>query len=153
MTQFGGNEFTDFSVPLVFEGRYFVMEPGDPPTISVFLEIDERPVFEVLKNKPVPNEITDVSETPPGIVTISEKADGRFLYKIRPDSETSVAFGTLEGKEIDARITDRMIQVGGKRLENNQFVGTMAGVVVGADGSTGIGVQIPPIVRKWLTSD
>lgn len=31
MARFGGNEFTGFSVPLVFEGRYFVMEPGNPP--------------------------------------------------------------------------------------------------------------------------
>lgn len=153
MARFGGNEFTGFSVPLVFEGRYFVMEPGNPPAISVFLEIDGAAVFEVIKNQPVSNIITDVSVTPPGIITVSEKEGGRFLYKIRPDSETSVAFGTLQGKEIDARITDRMIQVGGMRLENNQFVGTMAGVVVSADGGVGIGAQIPLIVQQWLTSD
>ena len=34
MAKFGGNEFTDFSVPLVFEGRYFVLEPGDTPSLD-----------------------------------------------------------------------------------------------------------------------
>ena len=73
MARFGGNEFTGFSVPLVFEGRYFVMEPGNPPSISVFLERNSQPAFEVLKNQPVENDVTDVSMTPPGIVTVSEK--------------------------------------------------------------------------------
>ena len=152
MARFGGNEFTGFSVPLVFEGRYFVMEPGNPPSISVFLERNGHPVFEVLKNQPVANDITEVSMTPPGIITVSQKGGGPFLYKIRPDSETSVAFGTLQGQEVTARISDRMIQVGGIRVENNRFVGAMAGVVVRTDGGAGIGAQIPQIVRGWLTS-
>lgn len=44
--------FTSFSVPLVFCGRYFVLEPTDPPSLSVFVEVDGQPIFEVLKNKP-----------------------------------------------------------------------------------------------------
>jgi hypothetical protein len=53
MARFGGNEFTDFSVPLVFAGRYFILEPATPrPLITVFLERDGKPVFEVLKNEP-----------------------------------------------------------------------------------------------------
>lgn len=151
MAHFGGNEFASFSVPLVFEGRYFVMEPGNPPMLTVFVERDNKPVFEVLKNKPVMNDITEVSMTPPGIVTVSASG-GRFLYKIRPGSETSVVFGTLQGQEIDARITDTMIRVGGVTLQNNTFVGAMAGVVVRADGGVGIGAPIPEIVRQWLTT-
>ena len=153
MARFGGNEFTGFSVPLVFEGRYFVMEPGNPPSISVFLERNSQPAFEVLKNQPVENDVTDVSMTPPGIVTVSEKSSGRFLYKVRPDSETSIAFGTLQGQEVTVRITDQMIQAGSVRLENNRFVGGMAGVVVRLYGGVGIGAQIPQIVRQWLTSE
>lgn len=49
MARFGGNEFTGFSVPLVFEGRYFIMEPGDPPKLTVVYEKDGEPIFEVLK--------------------------------------------------------------------------------------------------------
>ena len=152
MARFGGNEFTGFSVPLVFEGRYFVMEPGDPVLITVFLERNGQLVFEVLKNQPAKNEITEVSMTAVGIVTVSEKGGRGFLYKVRPGAETSVVFGTLQGEEVTARITDRMIQVGGIRVENCQFDGPMAGVVVRADGGTGIGAPIPDIVQQWLAA-
>ncbi len=152
MAKFGGNEFIGFSVPLVFEGRYFIMEPGNPPNITVVREIKGTPVFEVLKNEPSSNPSTDVSKTPPGIITISDKESGRFLYKIRPGSETSVAFGKLDGGEISATISDKKIQVGGVTLENNIFIGNMAGVIVRPDGSVGIGAPIPTLVLSWLSS-
>ena len=151
MARFGGNEFSGFSVPLVFNGRYFILEPGNPPLISVFIEKDGKPVFEVLKNKPVENPVTEVSTNATGLVTVGEKATGKFLYKVRPGSETSVAFGKLDGEEVSARITDRLIQVGGTTLENNRFIGNMAGVVVDPKGGTGIGAPIPSIVLQWLT--
>jgi hypothetical protein len=152
MAKFGGNEFIGFSVPLVFEGRYFIMEPGNPPYITVVLEIKGKPVFEVLKNEPVSNPITEVSKTPPGIVTVSERESGKFLYKIRPGSETSVAFGKLDGGEISAEISDRKIQVGGITLENNTFVGNMAGVVVQPSGGFVVGAPIPSKVLSWFSS-
>ena len=150
MARFGGNEFTDFSVPLVFEGRYFVIEPGNPPQITVVRDKGGEPVFEVLKNAPVENPNTTTSATPVGIVTVSDKISGKFLYKIRPGSETSVTFGRLDGGEISARITDREIQVGGVTVANNKFVGTMAGVVVDANGNVGIGAAIPLQVLRWF---
>ena len=152
MPRFGGNDFSGFSVPLVFEGRYLLMEPGDPPKISVFLERDGEPVFEVLKNEPVENDETDVSATPPGIVTVSKKDGGSFLYKVRPDSKSSVVFGTLRGEETTARISDRQIQVGGISVGNNLFDGGIAGVIVRADGSVSIDALIPAIVLRWLSS-
>ena len=152
MARFGGNEFVGFSVPLIFEGRHFILEPGDPPKITVVLEIDGEPVFEVLKNEPATNPITDVSKTPPGIITIGEKGTGKFLYKVRPGSESSVAFGKLDGGEISVKISDRTIQAGGITLENNTFVGNMAGVVIRADGSVGIGAPIPQKILSWLSS-
>ena len=151
MARFGGNEFIGFSVPLVFEGRYFILEPAKPPSITVVLEQDGQPVFEVLRNEPSDNPVTEVSKTPPGILTVSERGSGRFLYKIRPGSETSVAFGKLGGGEISVTLSDRKIQVGGITLENNVFGGNMAGVVVRPDGSTGIGAPIPKQVLTWLS--
>jgi hypothetical protein len=151
MVRFGGNVFTGFSVPLVFEGRYFVMEPGNPPNITVFSERNGLPIFEVLKNEPIPNDVTDVTKTAAGIITVSQKG-GPFLYKVRPDSESSIAFGTLRGEEVTARITDTRIQVGGITLENNCFNGNMAGVVVRPDGGADIGAPIPQLVLQWLTS-
>ena len=152
VTRFGGNEFTDFSVPLLFEGRYFVLEPGDPPTMTVFLERNQQPVFEVLKNQPNENAVTDVTANQTGVVTVVAKGTGKFLYKVRPASETSVAFGKLDGGEISARITDRAIQVGRITVENNRFIGSLAGVVVATDGSVGVGAPIPQPVRQWLSS-
>jgi hypothetical protein len=152
MAKFGGNEFIDFSVPLIFEGRYFIMEPGNPPKITVVLEIKGQPVFEVLKNESSNNPFTEVTKTPPGIVTISERESGKFLYKIRPGSETSIAFGKIDGGEISAIISDNKIQIGGIILRNNTFGGNMAGVVVRPDGSVGIAPHIPPQVLSWLTS-
>ena len=46
MVRFGGNQFNSFSVPLVFEDRYFIMEPGNPPELTVFLDVDGAPVFD-----------------------------------------------------------------------------------------------------------
>ena len=152
MARFGGNEFTEFSVPLIFEGRYFIMESGNPPSITVVREMHGEPVFEILKNAPKDNPTTAVSETPPGIVTVSDKQTGRFLYKIRPGSETSVAFGKLDGSEISVRITDRNIQVGDATVEKNLFVGPMAGVFVDSDGGVSIGAPIPARVMAWLGS-
>jgi len=152
MARFGGNDFTDFSVPLVFEGRFFIMEPGDPSRLTVIYKKDGSPTFEVLKNEPSENPPTDISKTPPGIVTVSDKKSGRFLHKIRPASETSAAFGKLDSGEISARITDRMIQVGGITFENNKFMGAMAGVVVDAKGGVRIGAAIPSKVLEWLRS-
>jgi hypothetical protein len=153
MARFGGNEFTRFSVPLVFRGRYFVLEPGQPPLLTVFVEHDGTPEFEVLRNQPVDNSHSDVSRSPAGIVTVSDRETGRFLYKIRPGSETSVAFGTLRGGEVSARISDRALSVGSITLENNTFDGVMAGVVVDGDGGVGIGCALPPAVAALLTTD
>jgi hypothetical protein len=151
MARFGGNEFTSFSVPLVFDGRYFVLEPGKQPLLTVFAEHKGELVFEVLKNKPVDNPITDVSTNASGVVTVSRKGNGAFLYKVRPGSETSLAFGRLDGGEISAQITDKTIKVGGVTLGNNTFIGNMAGVVVTPTGGVSIGSPLPPLVIQWLS--
>jgi hypothetical protein len=149
MARFGGNEFITFSVPLVFEGRYFILEPGDPPRVSVVAEYEGGPVFEVMQNEPVDNPLSEVAKTATGVVTVSDKK-GKFLYKVRPRYETSIVFGKIDGGEISVRITDRSIQVGGITLENNVFNGVMAGVVVRADGSVTIGASIPPALLHWF---
>jgi hypothetical protein len=45
MARFGGNEFKDLSVPVIFAGLYFILEPGDPPQITVMLKNEGEPVF------------------------------------------------------------------------------------------------------------
>ena len=58
MARFGGNDFIGFSVPLVFDQGYFIMEPSNSPLITVVMEVDGEPVFEVLKNNPIENPYT-----------------------------------------------------------------------------------------------
>jgi hypothetical protein len=126
---------------------------------TVLVEHDGEPVFEVLKNEPQQNPLTEVSRTPVGIVTVGDPETGAFLYKVRPRSETSVTFGRLgasEGESLSVRITDRMIEVqnpdGSTMLtaQNNRFDGAMAGCLVASDGNVAIGAQIAPQVRSWL---
>jgi hypothetical protein len=152
MARFGGNEFTSFSVPLVFSGRYFLLEPGSPAHLSVFLEVGGTAVFEVLKNQPVENPYSDVAQSAAGIVTVTDRESGRFLYKVRPGSETSIAFGKLDGGEVSARIADTKLQVGGITLQSNVFDGVMAGLVVRDDGGVAIGAALPPVVRRLLAT-
>ena len=149
MPHFGGNEFTNFSVPLAFAGRYFILEPGNPPLVSVVLEHNGNPLFEIIKNQPTHNPVSQVSKTPAGIVTVSDET-GKFLYKVRPGSETSVVFGKIDGGEISVHITDAYIKVGTDKIQNNLFVGTMAGVVVHEDGGFAIGAPIPPVLLRWF---
>ena len=149
--RFGGSEFINCSVPLAFEGRYFIVEPGDPASlISVVLDFEGKPIFEVFKNQPVDNPLTTVSKTPPGILTVIDKQSRTFLYKIRPGSETSIVFGTIKGDEINVAITDRQIKVGTNTIQNCVFNGVGAGIVVYKSGGFGIGAPIPESLRKWF---
>jgi len=128
------------------------LEAGQSPLVSVVLEVNGQPVFEVLKNRPIANGITDMSETSAGIIAVSKRGSGEFLYKIRPASETSVVFGKLEGGTIDVKITDRYILIGGIRLENNEFRGLMVGVALRRDGTIAIGAPVPEFLRPLIVS-
>jgi hypothetical protein len=150
MVRFGGSEFINCSVPLVFEGRIFILEPGNPPMVTVVRDHGGKPVFEIKRNEPVENEYSIVTKTSAGIVTVGDRATGKFLYKVRPSSETSVVFGKIDGGEVTASISDRQIKVGGITIENCVFNGVGAGVVVGYDGSVGIGAPIPSTLLEWF---
>ena len=150
MVRFGGNEFTTFSVPLSFEGRYFILTPGDPPQVSVVLEHNGRVQFEVELNEPVDNPLSDVSKTSVGVVTVVDKQTDRFLYKIRPGSDTSVVFAPLLGSEVSVTVKDAYIQVGSSRLRNNLFAGARVGVEVTPEGGIHVSAKIPPVLLEFL---
>ncbi|MBN1859763.1 hypothetical protein JW848_11265 [Candidatus Bipolaricaulota bacterium] len=151
MTRFGGNEFIGFSVPLVFAGRYFLLEPGEPSTLSAFIEIGGRPIFEVLKNEPVSNLHSDTTKSATGIVTVADKATGRFLYKVRPGSETSIVFGALEAPHTTVLIRDGFIRAGGVTVGDCVFSGFQAGILVEEGGGIAIGATLPPAVLAILS--
>lgn len=151
MTKFGGNTFPNFSVPLSFKGRYFILVPGNPPSFSVVLEHKGKLIFEIKKNKPCDNPITKLSMTKVGIIAVSDKVTGRFLYKFRPENETSIVLGKIDGSEITAKISDNKIQVGSVTLENNRFEGSgIAGILVDENGAISIGAPIPKSLLSLL---
>ena len=151
--RFGGNQFINCSVPLAFAGRYFIVE-SDPSglLVSVVRVPESGPVFEILKNEPRGDDRTRVTKTSAGIITATDIASDRFLYKVRPGSETSIVLATMREADLEARISDRMIQVGGWSLKNNEFDGVGAGVVVREDGSISIDAPIPQQLRDWFAA-
>lgn len=149
--KFGGSTFINCSVPLAFQDHYFILEPGTPnPFISVVYDYHGKPKFEILKNESVDNPLTEVESTSIGYITVVDRQTKRFLYKIRPGSETTVVFGLIKGKTLEARITDKKIIAGNVTIENCLFDGFGAGVVISADGSAGIAGPIPETLRKWF---
>jgi hypothetical protein len=152
MPRFGGESFKSFSVPLIFEERYFVREPGNPSLITVVLEVDGEPVFEILKNEPCTNELSIALSDRAGIMTVSEKVSGRFLYQVCSDAETIVTFEKPAGERFSVVISDTKIRAGGMIFNNHLFRGAMAGVLV--DPEIGVGMMDPPIpphVASWLS--
>src|SRR5579884_4279026 len=95
MARFGGSEFIGFSVPLVFSGRYFLLEPGEKPLLSVFVEQNGKPIFEVLKNKPARNQITDVTTNATGVVTITDKKTASSSTKFGQDPKRASFLASL----------------------------------------------------------
>lgn len=155
MVRFGGNQFIGCSIPLAFAGRFFVLESDDGDLkISVFLESEGKPVFEILKNEPSDNPFSIVSKTTPGIITVTDRS-GAFLYKVRPGSETSVVFGRIEGPEMTAIINDVKIEflIDGEmvlKLENNTFEGSAIGILVDDKGGFSHGASMPPSLRNMF---
>jgi hypothetical protein len=149
MARFVRNELTTFSVPLAFEGRYFILEHCTPPRVSVVREHEGFPVFEVVRNEPGDAPMSEVTKTPAGVVTVSDKA-GHLLYKVRPQDETSVVLEKADGGEVSVLITDQKIRVGVATIKNTQFNGAMAGIVVWANGGVGLNASIPSTLLHWL---
>ena len=150
MAKLGGNELSSFSVPLVFEGRYFLFEPGNPPLHSVFLVRNGQPVIEVLKNEGKKNPISEVWSNSTGVITVADKPSGELLYRVHPGAEANITFGTFKGDEIAVKISDRSIEAGGVSFTNKRFNGSGAGVAIARDGSVNIDYEIPPEVLTFL---
>ena len=150
--KFGGSNFTNCSLPLVFEDRYFMVEPGTPiPFLSVIIEIDGQPRFEILKNEPIENQKSVATKSAPGIITVTDKNTNQFIYKVRPGSETSIVFGTMKGKELNVTISDKTIKIGSSTIENCTFNGVGAGVVINKNGGFAIGAPLPEFIKNNFT--
>ena len=156
----GGNQFIDCVVPVMCGDRAFIVQEGyQRPVFSVVRVVDGQPVFEVLQNRPVDNDYTKASRTTPGIITVTEAGTGRFLYKIRPGSETSIVFGTfgssapdgsLEVQMSDTAITVWRTEDSGKRTKmvtvRTSEVRGGVGVLITEAGSFALGAPVPPAI-------
>ena len=61
--------------------------------------------------------MASVSRSGAGVVTVTEAVSGEFLYKVRPGSQASVVFGTVQGPELEARVDDQRIVIRGRQGE------------------------------------
>lgn len=150
MTIIGGNQL-NCTIPFAFIGRYFIVEGEDMSRISVVVEHEGKPVFEILRNEPQDNPVSEVTKTAPGIITISDRISQKFLYKIRPDSETSIIFGTLSGENISAVINDKEIRIGKGKITRNTVAGCDVGVIVEENGRVGIGASMPEFLKQLFS--
>ena len=144
MLKIGSNIFENCKIPLVIENRYFIVSDDSIPFISVFFIKDGKIIFEIQENNPVENPFTEVTKTAAGIITVSDKKNDNFIFKLRPESDTSIVFGKIEGKDLSVIINDRRIIVNTNTFERNMVVGFPIGITVKLDGTITMGSQFPP---------
>jgi hypothetical protein len=134
-------------IPLVLKDRYFfVAKSNEKDLFSVFILKNGKPVFEIYKNQPIKNPDTEVTKTLKGIITVSDKKTGNFLYKIRPGYRGSSIFGHIKDNKVEIYISDRELRAGGVILLGST-VQSEVGIIIYEDGSTAVGASIPPEAR------
>ncbi len=146
----GETEFIVCSVPLSFEGRFFIFKPGDPPAITVVRSFGRHLIFEIKDGVPVINLISNVARKKDGTVTVSDKASGRFLYEVCPAAETLVVCGKTYGGEVAVLVSEKQIKVAGMIVDNRAFNGGGSEITVGSDGSVGVGSPMPFALLQWF---
>jgi hypothetical protein len=147
-----GNSLFICPVPLVFESRYFFVEEGKTEDLfSVFFLQDGKPLFEIYRNQPSDNPITEVTKTPVGIITVAERGTAKFLYKVRPGYKGSSVFGRIKGEETEIVIRDDKIQIGTSQVISCTIQAEV-GIVVAEDGAIGIGTRLPQEVRHLFAA-
>lgn len=146
MARIGGTSFDGVRFPLVLGDRYFeVREVNAALSISVFRwrPGEPRVTYEVKANRPAEDYVTTTPGV--GIVTFTRTADGTWEFKLRPDSTTSVVFGSVHATdEVAVRITDREIRVLPMDIlfEGGSVTGSQVGLLVSGSAVT-VGVSVP----------
>lgn len=147
MLKIGGNNFIDCTIPIAFLNRYLIIESNNPELITVILNDNNKPVFEIIKNQPSINSITNVTKTGAGIITVTDKS-GKFIYKIRPQSQTSIMFGKIKQDEIIITVNDKSILVNSNVFERNTIIGSCVGISVYENGSISICSPLPKFLQN-----
>jgi hypothetical protein len=151
MVDIGGNCFENVLVPLQFENRYFILESDSPPVLSVLNLTAAGPEWEIMRNEPGSTSASIATKTPPGIVTVTDRATGRFVHKLRSGTETSLVFGTLRGNEVECVIRDGSLRIGTFTFAKNLLVNAIVGVALKPDGRVSMGgSRVPQAVVDAL---
>jgi hypothetical protein len=153
MANIGGSQFQNVLVPLAFGSRYFILDSDDPPDLSVVDLTAAGPEWEIVRNQPRSTSVSVATKTPPGIVTVTDRATGRFVYTLRPGAETSLVFGTLRGNEVECVIRDGSVRIGTNTVRLGDFRDLTVGVLISPNGDVRIGgTSVPAPVAAALRS-
>jgi hypothetical protein len=136
------------SVPLIHGDRAFILEaPAEPgvPSISVAVERDGGPLFEVRRGEPGGSRDVTVDAGPAG-VAVSD-ASGELLYRIAPGEPVRVLLRPPDGSEdLLVEISEeRLVLPDGEVVARAELIGG-AEAVIGEDGSVALGGDLP----AWL---
>lgn len=149
MTLILGYQFGEYSIPLSFADRYFILESApDGLKVSVLQGRDEAPVFEILKNEPAGSPYSNVIHSVPGVFAVRDQT-GRPVYQLQIGAEARAALVLADGSELEVRFSGDTIQAGSLETANTKF-GSGIGVKVGPDGTVGIGNYLPYSLLKWF---
>lgn len=141
------NNMFGCTVPLVIKDRFFMVSKGQKADLfTVFAaEGKDLVIFEVIENAPEPNPLSEVTKTPDGVITATDRTTGKVIYQLKPGYRGSAIIGALRDKEVEVLINDEMIRAGDTTLAADQMQGEV-GLVVGDDGSVTRGSSLPSSV-------
>ena len=154
MSVIGSNKFDNCTIPVAFLNRYLIIEHGSTDLITVILNNNGKAEYEIFRNEPADNSITDATKTPAGVITIADKT-GKFIYKIRPASETSIVFGKIEQGENKILINDKVINVttangSAMIMQKSTISGFEVGVAVLENGDIVVGTSLPEFIHSLI---
>ncbi|BCG60319.1 MULTISPECIES: hypothetical protein [Paenibacillus] len=149
MTLILGYQFEEYSIPLSFANRYFILESApDGLKVSVLLDLEEAPVFDILKNEPVGSPHSNIVNSVPGVFAVKDNT-GRPVYQLQIGAEARAALTLEDGSELEVRFSGDKIQAGKLEADNTKFGGGI-GVKVSPEGTVGIGNYLPYHLLKWF---
>ncbi|WP_025690021.1 hypothetical protein [Paenibacillus zanthoxyli] len=149
MTLILGYQFEEYSIPLSFANRYFILESApDGLKVSVLHHQEDNPVFEILKNEPIGSPYSNIVNSVPGVLAVRENS-GRPVYQLQIGAEARAALILEDGSELEVRFSKDKIQAGKLEADNTKFAGGI-GVKVSPSGRVGIGNYLPHGLLKWF---
>jgi len=141
----GSNMFVNVPFPLSLdERRYFVIRSDKGQFyISVIASNDNVAEFEIIKNKPVSNSISNVFMTDKHTLVVSSLDDGNQVYMVNVGREIDMTY-LLPNKPVNIKVSSDKIFIGGSSFSGNSIQGFPVGIIVYKNGGLALGAgRIP----------